>query len=83
MLAKYTTTSLLLCAIAASAYSGTMGTVADQQGLFIGIGGNYNSLSIQQDSWGLGISSLYKDGVYNSVALLKVTQRLLKISAKV
>jgi hypothetical protein len=46
----------------ASVFAGQMGATQDPQGFFIGLGGNYSSLSIQQDSWGLGISNLYTNG---------------------
>lgn len=52
-----------------SAFAGTMGAASNPQGLFIGVGGNYNSLKIQQNSWGLGVSSLYINGVYNSIGI--------------
>ena len=69
MFSKLTNTILSLSIFGTSAFAGTMGAAPNPQGFFIGVGGNYNSLRIQQDSWGLGISSLYIDGVYNSTGI--------------
>ncbi|KTD60361.1 hypothetical protein Lsai_0111 [Legionella sainthelensi] len=69
MFSKLTKTILSLSIFGSSAFAGTMGSAPNPHGFFIGVGGNYNSLRIQQDSWGLGISSLYIDGVYNSTGI--------------
>lgn len=69
MFSNLSKTMLSLSLFGASAFAGTMGTTYNSQGFFVGVGGNYNSLRIQQNSWGLGISSLYIDGVYNSTGI--------------
>lgn len=69
MFSKLTNTILSLSIFGTSAFAGTMGAAPNPQGFFIGAGGNYNSLRIDQASWGLGISSLYVDGVYNSTGI--------------
>lgn len=69
MFSKLTNTILSLSIFGTSTFAGTMGIAPNPQGFFIGVGGNYNSLRIHQDAWGLGISSLYIDGVYNSTGI--------------
>lgn len=69
MLSKFSKTFLYLSLFGTSAYAGTMGSSLNLQGFFVGVGGNYNSLRIEQNSWGLGISSLYVDGVFNSTGI--------------
>lgn len=69
MFSKLTKTILSLFISGTSAFAGTMGSTPNPQGIFIGVGGNYNSIRIEQNSWGLGISSLYINGVYNSTGI--------------
>ena len=69
MFSKLQSAILSLSILGGSAFAGTMGAAVNPQGFFVGLGGNYNSLSIQQDSWGKGVSNLYVDGAFNSVGV--------------
>ena len=66
MFVKLHHTILGLSVFGSSVFAGQMGSTPAPQGFFIGAGVNYSSLFIHQNSWGLGISDLYIDGVYNS-----------------
>lgn len=58
---------LSLAMIATSALAGQMGTTRNAPiGVFIGVGGNYNSVNLVQNSSGLGISNLTLNGVATS-----------------
>ncbi|WP_133137543.1 outer membrane protein [Legionella rowbothamii] len=58
---------ILSCSIlGTSAFAGAMGPVSNPQGFFIGAGGSINAVRIHQDSWGLGLSNLYTNGVLTS-----------------
>lgn len=58
---------ILTCSMfATSAFAGQMGAIKNPEGFFIGLGANYSSLTLQQDSWGLGISNLYANSVLTS-----------------
>lgn len=66
---------ILSCSIiSTTAFAGAMGPVQQNpQGFFIGIGGNYNSLNLSQNSSGLGISNLYTNSVLTSQGIASGT----------
>lgn len=66
MFSRLHNTLLPLALFSTSVFAGEMGTAANPQGFFIGLGGNYSSVSLKQDSWGLGISNLNVNGVLTS-----------------
>ncbi len=58
------------CILTSSVFAGEMGGASlDFSGLSLGLGANYNALSINQASWGLGISNVANAGVLTSTGI--------------
>jgi hypothetical protein len=66
--------TIILSMIGTSAFAGEMGPIQhNPQGFFVGLGANYSSVNLRQDSWGLGISNVSVNAVATSQGIAQGT----------